>query len=249
MEPLDIRNLCKSFNQGEAKTDILRDVSLNAKDGEFISVMGPSGSGKSTLLHLIAGLIEADSGEILLNGDDITKMNDGKLTAIRREKIGFVFQSFNLIPSLDVYDNIVLPVLSGGKSVDQNMLDDMLEELDIADKVKRYPDSLSGGEQQRVAIARALLQSPDVVLADEPTGSLDTLAGQQLCKILRRICDVHKRTIVMVTHEPSVAAWADRVLVLMDGQFVAELGCHGADHAQELAAQYQSLLEKHIKTV
>lgn len=247
MNPLSITGLFKSFEHGQTKNVVLREVSLTAKNGEFIAVMGPSGSGKSTLLHLIAGLIAPDSGQILVNGLDISKMNDRELTEMRRTQVGVVFQSFNLIPSLNVHDNIVLPILAGHRKVDGARLSDLVKRLDIADKLTRFPGNLSGGEQQRVAIARALLPEPAIILADEPTGSLDTTAGQHLCRSLRSVCDDYGRTILMVTHEPGVAAWADRTLVLTDGQIAAELPGCGHENAPKLAASYQQILESRLK--
>ncbi len=247
MNPLSITGLFKSFEHGQTKNVVLREVSLTAKNGEFIAVMGPSGSGKSTLLHLIAGLIAPDSGQILVNGLDISKMNDRELTEMRRTQVGVVFQSFNLIPSLNVHDNIVLPILAGHRKVDEARLSDLVKRLDIADKLTRFPGNLSGGEQQRAAIARALLPEPAIILADEPTGSLDTTAGQHLCRSLRSVCDDYGRTILMVTHEPGVAAWADRTLVLTDGQIAAELPGSGHENAPKLAASYQQILESRLK--
>lgn len=241
--PLCIRDLHKSFKQGSAAVEILKGISVEAKKGEFIAIMGPSGSGKSTLLHVIAGLTGCDSGSVEIAGASIAGLSDAKLTAMRRKNIGFVFQSFNLIPTLNVRENILLPLLAGGSKIPEEKLKKLADKLGIADKFARMPWNLSGGEQQRVAIARALLPDPALILADEPTGSLDTAAGQSLCKTLHDICAEEQRTILMVTHEPAVACWAGRTLILKDGRLAGELLCGGNLSAQDLAIAYQKVLD------
>lgn len=217
MSFLQISNLTKSFPQGNEMKEVLHSISLNVERGEFIAVMGPSGSGKSTFLHLIAGLISPDSGDIVIDGVNISTLDDNELTKMRRRKIGFIFQSYNLLPSLTVRENIVLPVLADGKDVDSKELEQLLDVLEIGDKQHRYPLNLSGGEQQRVAIARALLQKPSLILADEPTGSLDSVSGQHFCKLLSDIRKKINCAIILVTHEKDIADWANHILILKDG--------------------------------
>ena len=217
MSFLQISNLTKSFPQGNEMKEVLHSISLNVERGEFIAVMGPSGSGKSTFLHLIASLISPDSGDIVIDGVNISTLDDNELTKMRRRKIGFIFQSYNLLPSLTVRENIALPVLADGKDVDSKELEQLLDVLEIGDKQYRYPLNLSGGEQQRVAIARALLQKPSLILADEPTGSLDSVSGQHFCKLLSDIRKKINCAIILVTHEKDIADWANHILILKDG--------------------------------
>jgi putative ABC transport system ATP-binding protein len=242
--PLQIENLVKTFPSGGQKVSALCDLSLTADESDFIAIMGPSGSGKSTLLHCVAGLTGADSGRILIDGEEISHRNDCRMTALRRRKIGFIFQAFNLLPNLPVLDNICLPIFADGQKPDQELLQKLVEQLGIADKLRRRPGSLSGGEQQRVAIARALLTSPSVILADEPTGSLDSVAGQELCRQLRQFCDQGKKTILMVTHEPAVALWAKKVVVLLDGKITGEIPIEPDTKALDLATEYCSMVCK-----
>ncbi|MFA6928867.1 MAG: ABC transporter ATP-binding protein [Lentisphaeria bacterium] len=240
--PLQVEQLLKTFSAGETKVQVLKSVSLTAEEGDFIAIMGPSGSGKSTLLHCIAGLTPCDGGRILLDGENISACDDQQKTALRRQKIGFVFQAFNLLPNLNVQDNICLPLYADGKKPDQKCLRSIVERLGIADKLQRRPASLSGGEQQRVAIARALMISPSVILADEPTGSLDSMASQELCQQLQQFSEQDGKTILMVTHEPAVALWAKRVLVLLDGKITGEIPITPALKALELAGKYSRMV-------
>ncbi|PQO38480.1 ABC transporter ATP-binding protein [Blastopirellula marina] len=242
--PLSVRNLTKRFRQGDHVIDALHGVSLDIQRGSFVAVMGPSGSGKSTLMHLMAGLTRADEGEILVDGQDISRLSDGKLTHFRREKIGLVFQSFNLIPTLTAEDNITLPLFASGRGTHvQKSLDEILHRLGIEARRKHRPDALSGGEQQRVAIARALITDPSIVLADEPTGSLDSATGRGICQILSELCTEQQRTIVVVTHEPAVAIWAKRVIVLKDGQLIDDFETGQFPDALSLATHYQNALD------
>ena len=240
---LRVKNLTKRFRQGNTSIEALREVHLAVNRGEFVTVMGASGSGKSTLLHLIAGLAKPDSGRVEVEGTDLFALSDRALTIFRRRRIGLVFQAYNLIPSLTAEQNIILPILMGStgrESTDQ--LEGLLEQLDLTGRRKHRPDQLSGGEQQRVAIARALVADPAVVLADEPTGNLDSVAGQGICRLLRRLCDEHGRTIVMVTHEAAVAVWASRVVVLKDGRVIDTFKTAQFGDADALATHYQNVV-------
>ena len=205
--------------------------------------MGASGSGKSTLLHVTAGLTWPDAGTVVIDGTDLTTMSDAQLTRFRRRKIGLVFQAFNLIPSLTAYQNITLPLLADGKSagVGERVVP-LLERLGLTPRRDHRPDALSGGEQQRVAIARALITDPAVVLADEPTGSLDSVSGQNICQLLQELCQEQQRTIAVVTHEPAVARWATRVVVMRDGRILTEFRTADFSNAHALAAHYQDIV-------
>lgn len=240
--PLQVEHLCKDFKQGGNAVRILNDLSFTVTKGDFVAVMGPSGSGKSTLLHVIGGLTDLTDGIVRIDGDSIADLGDANMTCLRRRKVGFVFQSFNLIPNLSVQDNITLPVQADGKPVDQVHLKELAERLGIADKLSRKPGNLSGGEQQRVAIARALLPNPAIILADEPTGSLDTTSGQSFCKLLSELCSEQECTIIMVTHEPAVAIHAKRTMILKDGRLIGEFDNNSCVTAHELAARYQDQL-------
>ncbi len=236
--PLEVKNITKRFRQGDRIIEALKDVSLTIHQGEFVAVMGASGSGKSTLLHALAGLTAIDGGHILIQGQDLAGLSDAALTKLRRQKIGLVFQSFNLIPILTAQDNVRLPAVS--KDGLDAKVSALLDRLGIADRRSHKPDALSGGEQQRVAIARALITDPAIVLADEPTGSLDSVTGQAICKLLKELCKEQNRTIIVVTHEPAVAVWADRAIVLKDGRLVADLNIQQVNDPQTLAAEYQA---------
>lgn len=241
--PLVVENVTKRFRQGDGSVDALRGVSLRVHRGEFVAVMGASGSGKSTLLHVMAGLTRPDEGRVLVDGRDLSSMSDRRLTLFRRDRIGLIFQSFNLIPSLTAEENALLPMMAAGKGDSAaERLTTLLNRLGLAPRRSHRPDALSGGEQQRVAIARALLPGSAIVLADEPTGSLDSTNGQKLCGLLRDLCDEEGRTIVVVTHEPAVAAWAKRVVILKDGRNLTEFATVEARDPQALAAQYQDVL-------
>ncbi len=241
--PLVVEDVTRRFRQGEGSVEALRGVSLQVGQGEFVAIMGASGSGKSTLLHVLAGLTRTDAGRVLVEGHDLSAMSDRRLTRFRRDRIGLVFQSFNLIPSLTAEENVLLPMMVAGKTAEgRARLEPLLERLGLASRRAHRPDAMSGGEQQRVAIARALITEPAIVLADEPTGSLDSANSQKLCGTLRALCEESGRTIVVVTHEPVVAAWASRVVILKDGLALTEVQQTEFRDAHALAAQYQDIL-------
>lgn len=241
--PLQVSNLTKRFRQGSAAVEALKDVTLAIEKGQFVAVMGASGSGKSTLLHVMAGLTPPDVGRICVDGQDLSTMNDRQLTVFRRRHIGLVFQAFNLIPALTAEENILLPLFAEGRSAPEDgQLDRLINRLGLGARRNHRPDALSGGEQQRVAIARAMVADPSIILADEPTGSLDSVSGQSLCRLLRDLHQEQGRTIVVVTHEPAVAVWAQRVVVLKDGQTLTEFSTAEFPDAHSLAAQYQDVV-------
>jgi putative ABC transport system ATP-binding protein len=212
------------YGKGVTAVTALDEVNVQVAAGEFVAVMGPSGCGKSTLLHLISGLDQPTSGRVVLEGRDLAQLSDGDLTALRRRKIGFVFQFFNLIPVLGAAENAALPlVLDGVKpSEAHRQAEDWLQRVGLQERLNHLPHQLSGGEQQRVAIARALASEPALVLADEPTGNLDTRAGDDIASLLRQISNRWGRTVLIVTHDPRIAAYADRILFLKDGRIVDE---------------------------
>ncbi|WP_313817654.1 ABC transporter ATP-binding protein [Citricoccus sp.] len=220
---ISARGLVKTYGKGEAVVHALAGVDVDFAEGRFTAIMGPSGSGKSTLMHCLAGLDTADSGSIVLGGQEITGLNDTELTRLRRDRIGFVFQAFNLVPTLTAEQNIVLPLDLAGKPVDRAWMADVVGILGLTDRLKHKPHQLSGGQQQRVAVARALLTRPDVVFGDEPTGNLDSATGAEVLSLLRRSSREMGQTIIMVTHDPAAAAYADRVVLLADGQLAGEI--------------------------
>jgi putative ABC transport system ATP-binding protein len=215
--------LTRRFGEGDSSVHALRGVSLDLPSGQFTAVMGPSGSGKSTLMHLLAGLDTPTAGTVHVAGRDITRMNDRELTRLRREHIGFVFQSFNLLPTLSAEENVVLPLAIAGTRPSADAVDALLHRVGLAERRHHRPAELSGGQQQRVAIARALIANPTVLFADEPTGNLDSEAGATVLALLRDAVDLDGQTTLMVTHDPRAAATADRVLYLVDGEIVADL--------------------------
>ncbi len=221
--------LCKSYGTGQAEVHALADVDVSFERGRFTAVMGPSGSGKSTLMHCMAGLDRPTSGQSLIGGHDIGELDDAGLTQLRRDHIGFVFQSFNLVPTLNAEENIKLPPALAGRKVDQAWLDYLVGQLGISDRLGHRPNEMSGGQQQRVACARALISKPELIFADEPTGNLDSNASAGMLAFLRRSVDELGQSIVMVTHDPRSAAYADRVLFLADGKVVGELNEPTAD--------------------
>jgi putative ABC transport system ATP-binding protein len=215
--------LARTYGAGDSAVHALRGVSLDLPAGQFTAVMGPSGSGKSTLMHLLAGLDTPTSGTVKVAGQEITRMKDRDLTRLRRKHIGFVFQSFNLLPTLTAEENITLPVDLAGHEVDRAWFDTVVAKLDLGDRLRHRPAELSGGQQQRVAVGRALISKPDVIFADEPTGALDSKASTVLLRFLRAVVDDFGQTVVMVTHDPGAAAYADRVVFLVDGAIIEEM--------------------------
>ena len=230
---VEARGVSRQYGQGETTVEALRGVDLTVASGELVAVMGPSGSGKSTLMHILAGLDKPTSGSVSIAGIDITGLSDAKLTLLRREHIGFVFQFFNLLPMLDAEENVVLPLTIAGQKADKAWLDRLLGQMGLDDRRKHRPSELSGGQQQRVAIARALVTRPTILFADEPTGNLDSKTGGEILELLRASTDEYKQTTVMVTHEARAAAIADRTLFIADGLIVKEL--RGASPADVLA--------------
>ncbi len=213
----------KSYGTGDATVVALDAVSVELRQGEFTAIMGPSGSGKSTLLHLLAGLDRPTSGEVYLGDTEITSLNDKTLTLLRRDRIGFIFQSFNLLPTMTAAENIVLPMRIAGRKPDAAWVASIVETVGLTQRVGHRPSQLSGGQQQRVAAARALASRPQIVFADEPTGALDSRSGAELLAFLRTAVDDLGQTVVMVTHDANAAAYADRVIFLADGHIVDEL--------------------------
>jgi putative ABC transport system ATP-binding protein len=219
----------KVHGSGDTRVVALDDVSVDIPAGRFTAIMGPSGSGKSTLMHCLAGLDSLTSGQVWLGDTELGALNDRRLTTLRRERIGFVFQSFNLLPTLDAYENIVLPIRLSGAKIDDHWVDGVIGVVGLDDRVGHRPSELSGGQQQRVAVARALASRPQVVFADEPTGNLDRHAGHEVLSFLRRAVDDFDTTVVMVTHDAAAASVADDVLFLADGRIVDRLAAPSVD--------------------
>jgi putative ABC transport system ATP-binding protein len=222
-------SVAKLYGAGDATVAALDDVSVDLERGRFTAIMGPSGSGKSTLLHVLAGLDRPTSGEVYLGDTEITSLRDKRLTTLRRDRIGFIFQSFNLLPTLTAAENIVLPMRIAGRKPDPDWVASIVETVGLSGRLEHRPTELSGGQQQRVAAARALASRPEIVFADEPTGALDSRSGTELLRFLRSAVDELSQTVVMVTHDPTAAAYADRVLFLADGHIVDEMHCPSAE--------------------
>ena len=218
-----LQGVSKIYGSGDAQVRALDDVSVGFGAGEFTAIMGPSGSGKSTMMHILAGLDAPTSGHVFVEDTDITALKDTALTKLRRDRIGFVFQSFNLVPTLDARSNILLPMRLAGKTPDKDWFDLIVNSLGIADRLNHRPSEMSGGQQQRVAVARALMSRPAVIVADEPTGNLDSHSTDEVMDLLRRAVDDLGQSVIMVTHDTGTAAYADRVLVCRDGRIVSDL--------------------------
>jgi putative ABC transport system ATP-binding protein len=230
MPILETQSVRKQYKLGQVTVDALAGVDFAVNQGEFVAIMGPSGSGKSTLLHLLGGLDQPTDGEVMIADKRLSVMKDHQITLVRRRNVGFIFQFYNLVPTLTAEENIVLPLVIDGKRLRdyQPRVEQLLALVGIADRRHHKPDQLSGGQQQRVAIARAFVAQPSIVLADEPTGNLDSKSGEEVLNLLRRSCDELGQTIVMVTHDPKAASFADRVVFLKDGRVVDELKLDGA---------------------
>ncbi|HUA12224.1 MAG TPA: ABC transporter ATP-binding protein [Solirubrobacteraceae bacterium] len=228
------RDLRRRFGEGEAAVDALVGVTVDFPQGRFAAIMGPSGSGKSTLMHLLAGLDRPTSGSVRIADVELSTLNDTQLTQLRRDRIGFVFQTFNLLPVLDAEENILLPLSIAGREVDRAWFDKLIDTVGMRDRLHHRPAELSGGQQQRVAVARALVSRPDVVFADEPSGNLDSHASGDVLNLLRGAVDEFGQTVVMVTHDAFAASHADRLLILDDGRIVHDGGAVTTDEALDL---------------
>ncbi len=220
MNIVSTADLRRTYGEGETAVHALAGVTLSFPAGQYTAIMGPSGSGKSTLMHLLAGLDRPTSGLVEIEGQDLSKLDDGGLTRLRRDRLGFVFQAFNLVPVLNALENITLPLTLAGRKPDQAWLDELIETIGLGDRLTHRPSELSGGQQQRVAVARALVHRPAVLFADEPTGNLDSHSSEEVLGLLRRAVDEFGQTVIMVTHEPVAAAVAGRLVVLDDGKVV-----------------------------
>ncbi len=219
----------KTYGEGDAAVHALDGVSVSFEPGRFTAIMGPSGSGKSTLLHCLAGLDSLTGGSVFIGDTQLAELNDRQLTELRRRQVGFVFQAFNLIPTLTAHENITLPLMLGGESGDADWIDRVIGTVGLADRLKHRPNELSGGQQQRVAVARALASRPTIIFADEPTGNLDSNSGAEILQFMRDAVDEFQQTIVMVTHDHNAAAYADRIVFLADGQIVDDMAAPSAD--------------------
>ncbi|WP_245687613.1 ABC transporter ATP-binding protein [Streptacidiphilus griseoplanus] len=234
------RQVTKAYGSGETRVTALDQVDVDIARGRFTAIMGPSGSGKSTLMHCLAGLDSVTSGQIRIGGTEITGLKDKQLTKLRRDKIGFIFQSFNLLPTLNALENITLPMDIAGRRPDQAWLDQVVATVGLAARLKHRPTQLSGGQQQRVAVARALAAKPEIIFGDEPTGNLDSRSGAEVLTFLRRSVDELGQTIVMVTHDPVAAGYADRVLFLADGRIVDEMANPTSDAVLERMLRFSA---------
>ena len=239
---ISVSHLKRGFKSGSGSITVLKDISLTVNRGEFVAVMGASGSGKSTLLNVLGGLLAPDSGTVTVDGMDLGSMSDASLTVYRRDRVGFIFQMFNLVGTLNVEENILLPSLAGGRRVAPAALDAMIEKVGLSNRRHAMPDTLSGGEQQRVAIARALVSGPALVLADEPTGNLDSENTRLMGDLFRDLHRAQGCAFVLVTHAPDVAMWADRVVVLKDGSIVDDRSTAEFAGPAELSSFYERTL-------
>ncbi|MCC3867201.1 ABC transporter ATP-binding protein [Terrisporobacter mayombei] len=217
MEILRIENLCKTYGKNEAKVDALKNINLSINKGEFVAIVGPSGSGKSTLLHLIGGVDKPSEGNVYINDVDIYNLKEKGLSIFRRRNVGLIYQFYNLIPVLSVKENILLPAELDNRKIDQEYLDDLLKTLGLKERENHLPNELSGGQQQRTSIGRALVNRPAIVLADEPTGNLDSKNSKEVIELLKLSVKKYKQTLIMITHDPNIALQADRVITIEDG--------------------------------
>jgi putative ABC transport system ATP-binding protein len=233
-------DVCKTYGSGDTAVEALCRVNLELPSSEFTAIMGPSGSGKSTLMHCLAGLDTLTSGQVFIGDTDLASLSDRDRTLLRRDRLGFVFQAFNLLPTLTAEENITLPADLAGRTPDGDWFDTVVSQLKLGDRLRHRPSELSGGQQQRVAIGRALISRPDVVFADEPTGALDSKASSELLHFLRSVVDDLGQTVVMVTHDPGAAAYADRVVFLVDGQIVLDMDEPSRENILETMGQLAS---------
>jgi putative ABC transport system ATP-binding protein len=230
-------DVTRVYGEGAAEVHALRGVTVSFPAGRFTAIMGPSGSGKSTLMHILAGLDRPTTGTVVLDGTELTSLGDKELTELRRDKVGFVFQSFNLLPVLDARENIVLPLSIAGRKPDPEWLDRLIDAVGLRDRLTHRPSELSGGQQQRVAVARALATKPSVVFGDEPTGNLDSKSSSEVLELLRRSVDEFGQTVIMVTHDARAASYADRLLLLGDGRIVHDGGAATPEAILDLLKQ------------
>ena len=222
MKILEVRNLTKVYGTGENEVRALNGVSFDVEKGEFVAIIGPSGSGKSTLLHTLGGVDRPTSGTVIMNGQDVYAQNEEQLAIFRRRQVGLIYQFYNLIPVLNVVENMTLPVLMDGRRVDETRLNELLETLQLTDRRKNLPNQLSGGQQQRVSIGRALMNTPAVVLADEPTGNLDSKNSQEIVELLKLSNQKYGQTLILITHDENIALQADRILTIEDGRITGD---------------------------
>ena len=223
MEILKVENLCKQYGKGENKVTALDNVSFTVNKGEFVAIVGASGSGKSTLLHLIGGVDRPTSGKVFIDGKDIYKFNDDELAIFRRRQVGLIYQFYNLIPILNVEENITLPLKLDNKNIDKQRLDELIKVLGLEERRTHLPNELSGGQQQRTSIGRAMITNPAIILADEPTGNLDSKASDEIVTLLKKSNKEYKQTIIMITHNLEIAKVADRIIKIEDGKIVEEV--------------------------
>ena len=222
MEILKVENLCKNYGKGETLVKALDNVSFSVEKGEFIAIVGSSGSGKSTLLHILGGVDRPTSGKVYVDGVDVYELNETNLAIFRRRQVGLIYQFYNLIPILNIKENITLPILLDNKKPDEKYLNELIETLGLSKRVNHLPNELSGGQQQRVSIGRALMNRPALLLADEPTGNLDSKAGREIIELLKLSNQKYKQTIIMITHDHNLALCADRIITLEDGKIISD---------------------------
>ena len=232
----------KVYGAGDTEVRALDDITVEFERSRFTAIMGPSGSGKSTLMHCVAGLDTLSGGQVFIGDTDLSQLNEKQLTLLRRDQIGFVFQAFNLVPTLTAQENILLPSAIAGRRPDPAWFDEVVDTVNLRDRLNHRPSELSGGQQQRVACARALVSRPDIVFADEPTGNLDSTSGAEVLGFLRRVVDTHGQTVVMVSHDPGAASWTDRVVFLADGHVVDELRAPTPERVLERMAALDHLV-------
>ncbi|WP_195987325.1 ABC transporter ATP-binding protein [Clostridium sp. D53t1_180928_C8] len=222
MALIEVKNLCKVYGNGETKVEALKNINLNIEQGEFVAIVGPSGSGKSTLLHLLGGVDKPSSGEVIIKGESIYKLKEKELSILRRRKLGFVFQFFNLIPVLTAEENIEMPVLLDGNKIDKKYMNELLKLLGLEERRNHHPSELSGGQQQRVSIGRALANKPSIILADEPTGNLDSKNSKEVLELLKYCAKKYNQTLILITHDINIAKSADRVVTIEDGKITTD---------------------------